>query len=190
MRNHEIAKLFCSNSPMQEIYKTEKDVIIIGAWSRDVGTRECRLKLASIYPDGEVSPIREYPKSKLTDKKCLNDLANMDGITAVEIEAIHKAVIAQASQLQIQADSDGKSSLSEVYQALCEYVGTYEEPGRVFVRDGVASDGGAQLGLGCGRGWEALNALACAGWVLVAPSRAWPFGLPRFRLLPRKGPPS
>ena len=99
MRNHEIAKLFCSNSPMQEIYKTEKDVIIIGAWSRDVGTRECRL----------------------------------------EIEAIHKAVIAQASQLQIQADSDGKSSLSEVYQALCEYVGTYEEPGRVFVRDGYGN---------------------------------------------------
>lgn len=139
MRNNEIARLFCSNSPMQEIYKTEKDVIIIGAWSRDVGTRECRLKLASIYPDGEVSPIREYPKSKLTDKKCLNDLANMDGITAVEIEAIHKAVIAQASQLQIQADSDGKSSLSEVYQALCEYVGTYEEPGRVFVRDGYGN---------------------------------------------------
>ena len=36
--------------------------------------------------------------------------------------------------MKIQADSEGKSSLCEVYRALCEYVGQYEEPGRVFVR--------------------------------------------------------
>ena len=139
MRENKIVKLFCANSLMQEIYRTGKGASIIGAWSRDIGTKECRLKLAIVYPDGEVSPIREYPKSKLTDRKCLNDLANMDGVTAMEIEAIHTAVFEQAPQLKIQADSDGKSSLIDVYRTLCEYVKQYEEPGRVFIRDGYGN---------------------------------------------------
>lgn len=139
MQENKIVKLFCANSLMQEIYRTGNGAAIIGAWSRDIGTKECRLKLAIVYPDGEVSPIREYPKSKLTDRKCLNDLANMDGVTAMEIEAIHRAVFEQASQLKIQADSDGKSSLIDVYRALCEYVKQYEEPGRVFIRDGYGN---------------------------------------------------
>lgn len=139
MQENKIVKLFCTSSLMQEIYRTRTGAAIIGAWSRDIGTKECRLKLAIVYPDGEVSPIREYPKSKLTDKKCLNDLANMDGVTAMEIEAIHRAVFEQASQLTIQADSNGKSSLIDVYRALCEYVKQYEEPGRVFIRDGYGN---------------------------------------------------
>ena len=139
MQEKKIVQLFSDNSLMKEIYKTENGSVVVGAWSRDVGTRECKLKLAVVYPDGEVSPIREYPKSKLTDKKSLNDLANMDGIAAVEVEDIHKAVVEKASQLKIQADSEGKSSLGEAYRALCEYVEQYEEPGRVFVRGGYGN---------------------------------------------------
>lgn len=135
MQENMITRLFSNDdSLMKEIYKTENGFVVVGAWSRDVGTRECRLKLAIVYPDGEVSPIREYPKRKLADKKSLYDLADMDGIAVKEIEDIYKAVVEKAPQLKIQADSEGKSSLCEVYRALCEYVGQYEEPGRVFVR--------------------------------------------------------
>lgn len=139
MQKNKIVKFFCDDSLMQEIYKAKNGAMVVGAWSRDIGTRECRLKLAIVYPDGEVSPIREYPKSKLTEKKCINDLANMDGITTAEIEAIYTAVIAEAPKLKVQADSDGKSSLVDVYQALCEYAEQYEEPGKVFVRDGYGN---------------------------------------------------
>lgn len=124
---------------MQEIYKTESGAIIIGAWSRDVGTMERRLKLAVVYPDGAISPIREYKKRKLADRKSLYDLADMDGIAFKEIDTIWKAVAKKAAQLTVQSDSDGKLPICEAYRVLCEYVEQYEEPGRVFIRDGYGN---------------------------------------------------
>ena len=139
MQENKLAKLFSANSLMQEIYETESGSKIVGAWSRDVGTMERRLKLAVVYPDGEVSPIREYPKRKLADKKSLYDLADMDGIAFKEIEAIRKAIATKAAELAVQEDSEGKLSICGAYQALCEYVEQYEEPGRVFIRDGYGN---------------------------------------------------
>lgn len=131
--------VFVDNTSMSEIFKTEKGAVIIGAWSRDVGTMECRLRLAVVYLDGGVTPVREYKKSKLTDKKCLCDLADLDGIRAVEIGPIYNAVVEKAAQLQVQVDCDGKLPMSEVRRVLSEYVEQYEEPGRVFARDGYGN---------------------------------------------------
>ena len=48
-----------NNGGMLEIYKSTNGVAVVGAWSRDTGTMDRRLKLAAGHPVGEVSPIRE-----------------------------------------------------------------------------------------------------------------------------------
>lgn len=136
---NKIARFLCDNSLMQEICTIEKGPTIVGAWGKDTGTMERRLKLALVYPNGEVSPIREYSQSKLSGAKALNDLADLDGVKPELITSIYFAVREKMETLAVQTDSDGKCSLCETYRALCEYVEQYEEPGRVFIRDGYGN---------------------------------------------------
>jgi hypothetical protein len=124
---------------MQEIYTIEKGPTIVGAWGKDAGTMERRLKLAFVYPNGEVSPIKEYSQSKLSNAKALNNLADLDGVKPELIISIYLAVREKMETLAVQTDSDGKCSMCETYRTLCEYVEQYEEPGRVFVRDGYGN---------------------------------------------------
>ena len=131
---NKIARFLCDNSLMQEIYTIKKGPTIVGAWGKDAGTMERRLKLAFVYPNGEVSPIKEYSQSKLSNAKALNNLADLDGVKPELIISIYSAVREKMETLAVQTDSDGKCSLCETYRTLCEYVGQYEEPGRVFVR--------------------------------------------------------
>lgn len=120
---------------MAKVYEVAGGPVVFGAWSRDVGTMERRLKLALVYPDGEISPVREYAKQKLTEAKALNDLADLDGIASKMVNEIFEAVMKQHCNLPVQGDRNGQCSIMQAYQALCEYVAEYEEPGRVFVRD-------------------------------------------------------
>ena len=131
---NKIARFLCDNSLMQEIYTIKKGPTIVGAWGKDAGTMERRLKLAFVYPNGEVSPIKEYSQSKLSNAKALNNLADLDGVKPELIISIYSAVREKMETLAVQTDSDGKCSLCETYRTLCEYVEQYEEPGRVFVR--------------------------------------------------------
>ena len=136
---NKIARFLCDNSLMQEIYTIEKWPTIVGAWGKDAGTMDRRLKLAFVYPNGEVSPIKEYSQSKLSNAKALNNLADLDGVKPELIISIYSAVREKMETLAVQTDSDGKCSLCETYRTLCEYVGQYEEPGRVFVRGGYGN---------------------------------------------------
>lgn len=136
---NKIARFLCDNSLMQEIYTIEKGPTIVGAWGKDAGTMERRLKLAFVYPNGEVSPIKEYSQSKLSNAKALNNLADLDGVKPELIISIYSAVREKMETLAVQTDSDGKCSMCETYRTLCEYVEQYEEPGRVFVRDGYGN---------------------------------------------------
>ena len=136
---NKIARFLCDNSLMQEIYTIKKGPTIVGAWGKDAGTMERRLKLAFVYPNGEVSPIKEYSQSKLSNAKALNNLADLDGVKPELIISIYSAVRKKMETLAVQTDSDGKCSLCETYRTLCEYVEQYEEPGRVFVRDGYGN---------------------------------------------------
>lgn len=127
-------------SEMQELYQVLNGPTVVGAWSLDVGTKEMKLKLALVYPDGEVSPVREYSKQKLySGAKVLKDLTDFYGITAKAVEDIFKEVIKNQNELPLQTDGSGKCSLSQAYRALCGYVAEYEEPGKVFVRDGYGN---------------------------------------------------
>ena len=118
-----------------------------------------KLKVALVYPDGEVSPVREYSKQKLySGAKVLKDLTDFYGITVKAVEEIFKAVIQNQNGLSLQTDGSGKCSLSQAYQALCEYVAEYEEPGKVFIREGYGcilatylDDVIRRVGLGCSR---------------------------------------
>lgn len=122
---------------MKKLYQVSNGPTVVGAWGLDVGTKEMKLKLALVYPDGEVSPVREYSKQKLySGAKVLKDLTDFYGITAKAVEDIFKAVIQNQNGLSLQTDGSGKCSLSQAYQALCEYVAEYEEPGKVFIREG------------------------------------------------------
>ena len=136
---NKIARFLCDNSLMQEIYTIKKGPTIVGAWGKDAGTMERRLKLAFVYPNGEVSPIKEYSQSKLSNAKALNNLADLDGVKPELIISIYSAVREKMETLAVQTDSDGKCSLCETYRTLCEYVEQYEEPGRVFVRGGYGN---------------------------------------------------
>lgn len=69
-------------------------------------------------------------------RKVLKDLTDFYGITAKAVEEIFKAVIQNQNGLSLQTDGSGKCSLLQAYQALCEYVAEYEEPGKVFIREG------------------------------------------------------
>ena len=132
---------FDTETTMQRICAVNKEggPVIMAAWSKDTGTMERRLKLALIYPDGEVSPIREYAQSKLVNAKALKDLADLDGIGTELIESIYKVVMEKKDDLSVQSDGNGKCSLRQAYVELCEYVSKYEEPGRVFIRDGYGN---------------------------------------------------
>lgn len=132
---------FGTETTMQKICAVNKEggPTIMGAWSKDVGTMERRLNLALVYPDGEVSPIHEYAQSKLTNANALKDLADLDGIGVELIAAIYATVMKKKDELSVQTDGCGKCSLQQSYQELCEYVFNYEEPGRVFIRDGYGN---------------------------------------------------
>lgn len=139
MQENQIARLFLDNSIMQEIYRTEKGLVIIGAWGKDVGTMKRRLKLVFVYPNGAISPIQEYPQGKLTDAKALKDLADLDGVRPDMLKSIYTAIMESMDKLPVQEDSDGTCSIYEAYRMLCEYVEQYEEPGRVFIKDGYGN---------------------------------------------------
>lgn len=130
---------FGGNTAMKEICKVGNNAMLMGAWGRDVGTMERKLMLVAVYPSGEVSPIREYNQSKLTDHKALKDLADLDGIVPSRIEEIYTQVIQKSKELTVQEDSCGKCSLKQAYESLCEYVQEYEEPGKVFMKDGYGN---------------------------------------------------
>ena len=128
-----------ADGTMEIIYKTKAGVFVVGAWSRDVGTMELRLKLSVVYPNGDISLIRDYPKRKLINDKVLNDLVDLDGIAPEMIPEIYKMVINNYDKIPVQEDGSGKCSLKQAYKALCEYVRDYEEPSRVFIRDGYGN---------------------------------------------------
>ena len=67
---NKIARFLCDNSLMQEIYTIKKGPTIVGAWGKDAGTMERRLKLAFVYPNGEVSPRSEEHTSELQSLSC------------------------------------------------------------------------------------------------------------------------
>ena len=134
-----LAQTFIESNLMHEIYQVPNGPAVVGAWGLDVGTKELKLKLALVYPDGEISPVREYAKQKLTEAKALNDLADLDGIAPKMVNEIFEAVMKQHCNLPVQGDRNGQCSIMQAYQALCEYVAEYEEPGRVFIRDGYGN---------------------------------------------------
>lgn len=139
MENMEFMNAICANTQMKEIYSFKNGPTIVGAWGKDVGTMERRLQLALFYPSGELTPIKEYPQSKLKDSKALMDLADLDGIEPDMIASIHASIKAKVSELAVQQDSSGKCSLCQAYQELCSYVEEYEEPGKVFIKDGYGN---------------------------------------------------
>lgn len=130
---------FDVKNTMTEICGIKNGPTIMGAWGKDSGTMERRLKLALVYPDGEVSPIHEYNQSKLTSAKALSDLADMDGVSVKLVEGIYEAIMKKKDTLMVQADGSGKCSLRQVYEELCQYVDDYEEPGKVFIKDGYGN---------------------------------------------------
>lgn len=123
---------------MKEICSIVGGPRVFCAWGRDVGTMERRLKLILIYPNGEISPIREYAPSKLNGK-VLKELIDLDGIGEDDIEKIWKAIEEKKNSLAVQEDGSGKCSITQAYSALHEYVEQYEYPGEVFVRDGYGN---------------------------------------------------
>ena len=123
------------NTQKQVIYTTKAKVSILAEWSKDEGTKETRLVLILVYPDGEVSPIMEYQKSRLVNEKAFMNLVNMDGVELDEVEKIYKAFLEKKEMLTKYSGGEGKGSLTAAYIALCDYVGNYEEPQKVFVRD-------------------------------------------------------
>lgn len=127
----------CGETDLREIFVIENGgPTIVGAWSRDIGTMTRRLKLALVYPGGEISPIYEYAQSKLAKADAFKNLADLEGVLPNMVTAIHRAVMKKWDELSIQEDSDGKCSLGQAYQELCDYVQQYEEPGKVFMKDG------------------------------------------------------
>lgn len=127
----------CGETDLREICTIENGgPTIVGAWGRDTGTMERRLKLALVYPSGEVSPIYEYAQSKLKKASTFMNLADLDGIQPDMIEGIHKTIMEKWDELNVQDDQNGKCSLVEAHKALSDYVQQYEEPGKVFMKDG------------------------------------------------------
>lgn len=135
----EVVERFMAAGTMAKVYEVAGGPVVFGAWSRDVGTMERRLRLALVYPDGEISPVREYAKQKLTEAKALNDLADLDGIAPKMVNEIFEAVMKQHRNLPVQGDRNGQCSIIQAYQVLCKYVAEYEEPGKVFIRDGYGN---------------------------------------------------
>ena len=102
------------------------------SWDRH-SAKAYRLCLVFIYPDG-LSDVKQYRLSKLTSPTALRDLLDMDGMTEGAIKNLYAAIMKHKDTLVTQADNAGKQPLVEVYRELCDYVRTYCEPGRVFVR--------------------------------------------------------
>ena len=123
---------------MQEIYKTKDGVSVMGAWSRDVSTKERKLMISLVYPDGERSPIHEYAPSKITAKG-LSDLGDLDGLSPEIIPELCKMIQQMKDTLPMQNGGSGTCSIMQAYYALCNYVQTYEQPGEVFVSDGYGN---------------------------------------------------
>lgn len=131
-----LAPFGVGDSLMSEICKIKDGPAIVGAWSRDVGTMARRLKLALVYPCGEVSPIYEYAQSKLEKADAFKNLADLEGVLPNMVTAIHRAVMKKWDELEVQNDQNGRCSIVQAYEALSDYVQQYEEPGKVFMKDG------------------------------------------------------
>ena len=135
-----LAQTFIESNLMHEIYQVPNGPAVVGAWGLDVGTKELKLKLALVYPDGEISPIQVYSKQKLNNgPKALDGLADLFGITTKAVNDIFCAVMKKQRQLAVQEDGSGKCSIVRAYRELCEYVTAYTEPGRVFSQDGYGN---------------------------------------------------
>lgn len=130
---------FLAGQAMKEILIVDKGAKVMGAWGKDDGTKVCKLKLALVYPNGEVSPIRSYPKSKLTSSKAIQDLTDLDGVRREHLDQIMNKLVTLKDKLPVQTDGSGKCSMTYVYSALCSYVRDYEEPRKVFIRDGYGN---------------------------------------------------
>lgn len=126
------------SSAMQEIYRTKVGVSVVGAWSRDMGTKERKLMISLVYPDGERSPIHEYDPLKITAKG-LSDLGNLDGLCPEIIPELYEVIQQKKATLPVQNGGSGTCSIMQAYYALCNYVQTYEQPGEVFVSDGYGN---------------------------------------------------
>ena len=57
-RMTEVVERFMAAGTMAKVYEVAGGPAVFGAWSRDVGTMERRLKLALGDPGGEISPVR------------------------------------------------------------------------------------------------------------------------------------
>ena len=126
---------FDVKNTMTKICDIKDGPTIMGAWGKDSGTMERRLKLLLVYPDGEISPIREYIPSKLS-VKTLSDLADMDGVGVELVKGIYEIIMTKKKEIVVQKDGSGRCSLRQVYEELCQYVNDFEEPGKVFKKDG------------------------------------------------------
>lgn len=173
------------SSAMQEIYRTKAGVSVVGAWSRDVSTKERKLMISLVYPDGERSPIHEYAPSKITAKG-LSDLGDLDGLSPEIIPELCKMIQQMKDTLPVQNGGSGTCSIMQAYYALCDYVQTYEQPGVVFMSDGYGNILAEQLqsvldklGLGYRRldieknfkVWQLLRASDASGHLYAYPIR-------------------
>ncbi len=112
----DILEQFKANTKMTEIYETKLGAVIMGVWGRDVGTKVLRLKLVVVCPDGESSPTLEFQKSKLTSKKALSCLADIDGVPMNEMESIYKAIVGAGENLEKVEYGPGIGSLKQGFK--------------------------------------------------------------------------
>lgn len=130
---------FATTSLMRPICILKNGACLMGAWGQDVYTKGRALKLALMCPDGDVSLIYEFPKSKLVNKNALLKMTDLDGIDLSDLEELFTIIMEKKNDLEVQEDSSGKCSLEFAYQSLVEYVERYEMPGTVFIRDGYGN---------------------------------------------------
>lgn len=123
-------------SKLTEVYAIKKGPIIMAAYEKNTGTMERRLMLTLVYPDEGFSATKEYIPSKLKDYMSMINLVDMCGVDREEIKNIYDAVMKKEKDIVEWEGGSGKCSMWQVYQELCEYVGRYTEPGKVFVKDG------------------------------------------------------
>lgn len=126
------------DNTMLELCRTKDSVSIVAAWNRDVCTKEKKLMVSVVYPDGECSPIHEYAPSKITVKG-LSDLGDLDGLSPEMLPKIFEVINQKKANLPVQNGGSGACSMTQVYHKLCHYVLTYEQPGVVFVSDGYGN---------------------------------------------------
>lgn len=124
------------------IYTNQKGVAIAAVIHKDEGTMECKVVVAAVYPDGEVSRIHEYSPKKLTSYRAMMDLADMADIDGEEeVKTIYKALDVRRKNGTLKTVGIGneKCGIRKAYQALTEYVTRNKQPGLVFIEDGYGN---------------------------------------------------